>query len=309
MNKVRFFWVSWVCLASILTGCQLNTSSKPDTLPDEWVISPLTEEQIAAVMACDIEGLASQRYSDVGTTTDLQSVFPPESDCDWAALALAYANRLDYEQPLPKSVRDAFSQAVSNNYGFAFATPLFYRYFGSISMAEPPPFTQQDISDVQVQYVWSGYGETVEYTIEIHQADTTPTLTVIPDDFSSELNREVDPELIQALSAGLTNLLPVEDIFDLIVCVDNYPYWDVTLTFADDTTLSLTTTSNFLFFGGPWFTEIDGQDYMQYSADFAEALSNLVNGIGLPLGEPAGMSCFGGEVFELAFPKAPGSQP
>ena len=302
MKKVRFFWVGWVCIAGILTSCQLNTASKPDTLPDEWGRSPLTQEQVAAVQECDIESLASQRYSEVDSATDLNSVFTPESDCDWAALALAYANRLDYEQPLPKSALDAFSQAVSHNYGFAFATPLFFRYFGSLSMAEPPPFTQQEIIEVQIQYIWSGYGETVEYVLEIHQADTTPTLTVKPDDFSSELNREFDPELIQALSAGLTNLLPVEDIFNLTVCVDNYPYWDVTLTFADDTTLNLITGSNFLFFGGPWFTEIDGQDYMQYSADFAEALSDLVNGIGLPIGEPAGMSCFGGEVFELAFP-------
>ncbi len=271
-------------------------------LPYKWPVPPLTEEQIAAAKACDIETLSSERYADANSPDELQSAFTPETDCDWAVLAYAYASQVDPEGTLPEPALDAFFQAISHNFGYAFATPIFYQYFGKLEIAEPPAFTQQPITKVQIHYVWGGYGDPVEYTLEITQANATPSLTVKPDDFTASLSNGVDSELIQSLALALTDLLPVETWFDLIVCVDNYPYWDVTLTFEDGTTLNLITTSNFLFFGGPWFTEIDGQKYMQYSADFADAVSALIESTGLPIGEPAGMYCFGGEVFELAFP-------
>jgi hypothetical protein len=117
------------------------------------------------------------------------------------------------------------------------------------------------------------------------------------------LRTGVDTQTLQALGPALTDLLPVASKFTLAPCYDNYPDWVVTLTFADGATLTLQTdNSNFLFFGGPWFTDVDEQSYVQFSAAFAEALSEVVSAVGLPLGEPGAMSCFGDSVFDKAFP-------
>jgi hypothetical protein len=54
--------------------------------------------------------------------------------------------------------------------------------------------------------------------------------------------------------------------------------------------------------GGPWFTQIDHQTYIQFSPAFGLAVRELINSLGLPLGEPNAMSCMGSTVFEKAFP-------
>lgn len=275
----------------------------PAPLPAaEWPVLPLTEQEIASVNECDIEGIASEHYPDTIMTDDLQSVFAPQTGCEWAALALAYAYRLDDAESLSEAARGAFSQAVSRNFGFAFATPIFYSYFGTTPLVEAPDFAQQEITDVDIEYNWAGLGDPVDYALEIHQANTTPTFSVNPDRLSTSLRTGIDKQLLQALGPALTDLLPVESRFTLSPCFDNYPDWDVTLTFADGAEINLATDSNFLYFGGPWFAEIDHQSYVQYSTAFAEALRELVLALGLPIGEPAGMACRGVSVFDKAFP-------
>lgn len=270
-------------------------------LPVAWPVSPLTEQQIASVNECAIESLTNERYPDGTPTDDLRSVFAPQSDCDWAVLALAYAARLDGDEPLPEAAKDAFSQAVSRNFGFALATPLFYYYFGSTSLVETPPAAQQEITDISIKYNWVGLGDPVKYALTVRQANTAPVLTVTPE-ISPSLHTDVDRQLLQALAPALTDLLPVGSGFTLSPCTDNYIDWDVTLTFADSTTIHLTTDSNFLYFGGPWFTAMDDQTYIQLSPAFPRALYELVSALGLPIGEPAGMTCFGDSVFDKAFP-------
>ena len=292
----------WSVVSSNLTG-SLPVPPPPTPVPAlEWPLLPLTAQQVAAVKGCDIESLAGARYPDMMATADLQSAFAPQSGCDWAVLALAYATRLGEDESLPEAAKGAFSQAVSRNFGFALATPLFYRYFGSIPLAKVPAFARQEITGVRIKYDWSGLGDPVNYALEIQQANTTPTLSVTPHEISATLRTDLDKALPQALAPALTDLLPVGSNFRLIPCTDNYLNWDVTLTFADGTTMNLTTGSNFLFFGGPWFTEVDNQAYIQYSPAFAEALRKLVTAAGLPVGQPGGMTCFGDSVFDKAFP-------
>lgn len=101
---------------------------------------------------------------------------------------------------------------------------------------------------------------------------------------------------------ALTNLLPIRSKFQLQPCYDTYPVWSVILTLADKRNIELTTDSNFIFMGGPWFTQIDHQTYIQFSPAFGLAVRELINSLGLPLGEPNAMSCMGSTVFEKAFP-------
>ena len=65
--------------------------------------------------------------------------------------------------------------------------------------------------------------------------------------------------------------------------------------------MDLETASNFIYFGGPWLSQIDGQIYIQYSPAFVNKMSKLIEELELPLGEPFGMFCPGGAIFENAF--------
>jgi len=291
----------------LLAACNGQTptpapTSPPPTsvrkaLPLDWPVTPLTPEQVLAVMQCDLTNLPQQRYPESVTDQDLLGTYQPQTDCDWAILAVAYAERNGEDQPLSEAAQHAFAQAVGGNPGFALEIPLVYYYFGAVTMVPPPAFAQQEITDAKIDYSWQGLGDDVAYTLQIDQADTQPVVTSA---YSAALT--IDKATVQALAPALSDLLPVGSKFQLQPCYDNYPTWSVTLTFADGTVAKLTTDSNFLYIGGPWFTEIDGQAYMQVSPAFAQAIGQLIESLGLPLGQPAGMACMPRPVLDAAFP-------
>jgi hypothetical protein len=292
-------------MATILTisACSaLEPQSREQTLPLEWPPPPLSEEQVAEVKDCELESLAQERYPEAKKIDDLGSTFSPVSTCDWAVLAFAYAERRGENQLLPEAGINAFRQAITRNYGFALSTPIFYRYFGSTAIVKAPLFSQQEITDVQIQYNWIGLGEEVNYSAEIHQANTSPTAKLTRDSGATSTKINVEKELIQALSPTLDNLLPIKSKFSINPCTDNYPEWFVQLTYQDGTILDLASDSNFIPIGGPWMTEVDQQIYVQFSTEFIEALHKLVTALRLSYGQPAGWTCFGDDVFNLAFP-------
>jgi hypothetical protein len=259
-------------IVALSLSCQLvsgrpTATSVKRALPLEWPVSPLTQEQIAEVKNCDLDNLPKQRYPTSVPSNDLPKTYPPKTSCDWAVLALAYADQAGEGAPLSEPAKDAFSQAVLTNPGYALATPLFYRYFGNVSLVKAPPLAQKKITDVKIEYSWGGLGKSVDYSAEIHRANTIPaaTSTISP-------SLIADKALVQALASGLTDLLPVNSTFQMQPCTDNYPSWILDLTFADKTTLTVSTNSNFMYMGGPWFTEIDHQTYMQASPVFGIAV-------------------------------------
>lgn len=146
-------------------------------MPFDWPISPLTREQIQSVEQCDIENLSKQRYPSSITSADLLATEPPQTDCDWAILAMSYANRTEDRDRLPTSARQIFTHAVKNNAGYALATLLFYGYFGTVEIVKSPFSAQQEITDVKIKYSWDGLGDKVDYSVEIHQANTSPLVT------------------------------------------------------------------------------------------------------------------------------------
>ena len=278
---------------------------------EKWSIAPLTAAQIEEVSNCALEELAAARYPDNILTAELPDAFSPVSACDWAVLAMAYAERLSDNDTLPEPAKKAFLEAISRNYGFALTTSLFYPYFGEVSLVELPPFVKQEIMTVKIDYTWvglAGAGEpdSFSYSVRIKQAHIKPIVsaTVTPESSAPNLNLEgLDPDKVQALGPALTDLLPIESQFEFVVCTDNYPDWSISLTFKDGTQLDVTNSeSNFIFIGGPWQTKIDDQNYFQFSFAFAQAIFDLFEALDLPFGSPAGMYCHGDTLFDKAFP-------
>ncbi|RMG15416.1 MAG: hypothetical protein D6728_00755 [Cyanobacteria bacterium J055] len=290
--------------------------------PMPWSLPPLTDEQLEAVRNCDLETVAIDRYPETLTADELLQAYTPTTDCDWAVLARASAQRWDGVS-LPESAQNAFGQTIALNPGFIYAPSLFASYFGKIPVVEAPPFTQQEIVAVKIEYRWYGLGNGVSYQVEIDRANTQPIVSgtvnsgLMFGDPTWEtptteqlhksdrtLSGTIDPEIVQALRFALTDLVPIDSQFTLNFCTDNYPDWLVSIAFADGTTLSMVTKdSNFLYAGGPWQTTIDGQNYVQFSPEFIQALANVVNTLELPWGEPAGMARGGWRnILDVAFP-------
>jgi hypothetical protein len=116
-------------------------------------IPPLSKEQINQVKECDIEKLASDRYPEKNKTDELADLFSPETSCDWATLAFAYAVRLKDKEKMPEIAKNAFGKAIADNSGFALSTPLFYRfYYDSFTIVEHPKIFDQEITKVTIVY-------------------------------------------------------------------------------------------------------------------------------------------------------------
>jgi hypothetical protein len=272
----------------------------PLEFPVPFPAPPLSRAQKAEVAACDVEGLAGARYSESLEAGDLEAAYAAKSSCDWAALAFAHAARSTGDS-IPTEGVDGFKRAASTNHGFAFSSPLFYAYFGAMPLVEAPDFGDKPITRLNVAYRWSGLGDppSVRTNFEIVDADKEP---VVLADQDLQVDKTVDSQIVQRLAASLTDLLPIDRRLDLVVCTDNYLSWDVTMEFGDGSKLQIGTDSNFLGFGGPWQTTIDGQLYLQYGYDFATALYELVEELNAPRGQPFALTCFPESVFDKAFP-------
>jgi hypothetical protein len=285
-----------------------------------WPVLPPTEAQITDARSCDLESLLLERYPEALSIDELAAAHTAQSACDWAVLAAAYSARVEEKDDLPEEARDAYAQAVGANPALAFTLPLWHGYFNTTPLVEPPSVEAHGpITGVNIEYAYRGMGSTVSYEVGIVNADTTPTFSatlnldavdMFGDSSSLEdevkFSGEVDAALVQALGPALTDLLPVDAPFTIDPCWDNYPDWHVMLTFADNTQWTLSTNrSNFMFAGGPWQVEIDGQQYTQVSAAFVLTLLDLTNAMELPNGETLAMGCgVMTELFDLAYPPA-----
>jgi hypothetical protein len=293
-------------LITAITAVWVFSSCRPEVnkFPAEFPLSGLTEQQIMEVAHCDIEALASERYPENLETGQLLKSFSPKSNCDWAVLA--YADAIRSQANIPSQVGlDAFRKSISRNYGFALKNPVFDYYFGTIQMVNNPQMVKQEITKVEIQYSWYGLGDpgAISYSASIDQADTSPVVSTSTEMKNNHAN--LDKETVQELAQGLDNLLPINTGVPLVYCTDNFPEWSVVITFADGSKLDLETSSNFLYFGGPWQVQIGGQTYIQYSDAFARRLKHLIEELQLPIGEPEGMYCNGEGVFENAFNVTP----
>jgi len=279
------------------TSEAIATQPATTIIPLQWPLMPATDQQIQEAQDCDIDAVVTARYPQDVNMADLRLRFDPKTPCDWAALAVAYAQRVGNDEPRPDAGKEAFQKAIAENSALAFRVPMLIGYFGVAGLVDAPPFAKQPILKVAIQHTFSGLAtEDVSYSFTISRANTdapvvsghSGTTTV------QTLSGTIDTALVQALGTTLTDFIPVRNQFQLINCTDDYPDWMVTLSFKDGTTLILVTNgSNIYFSGGPWQTKIGRQNYLQYSRVFLDALLKISNALNLPKDDTASMFCGG----------------
>lgn len=284
-------------------GLGLSTTATPTPSADldperlAFPLTPPTDEQIKEAKACDLTDRPKA----------LPRNFSPETACDWAMLAVAYANRAGKSDNVSPDAREALVKAISMNAAFSQALPLLAGYFGKVTIVEAPAIFQQPITSIKVEHSFSALGPSLKYLYTITDADTSAPVvkgTSTVNEAEKAISGTVDSKLVQALAAALTDLMPIRARFSLAPCWDDYPDWKVSLTFKDGTTLDLETNrSNVLFHGGPWQVVINDQRYMQFSPAFLEAALEITKALKLPLGETAAMGCTGIEdTLDAAYP-------
>lgn len=290
--------------------------------PLAWPVASFTDTQLGEARACAAADLANERYPDatVVPNQELSNIYEPQTGCDWAALAMAYIHRfqqarfIEFETATPESSSArttfplperrpteavyAFGQAVAANPAFAFvssySSPSLYAYYmNALPLVEPPPVVQQPVTAVEIQFEQIFHVPYAQYELHIENADASPVVTGqitrwrYDEGSETEETEEIGGTLsvtaVQNLGgAALSDLLPVDRSFRMGPGIGYAVDWQVALTFADSSTLLLINDGTLLFAGAPWFVEIDGQTYMQYSTDFPDALLIVTAALDLP---------------------------
>jgi hypothetical protein len=299
-------------LISLPLPTSTPTSAIPsyDTnMPLAWPVPAPTDEQILEAKGCSIETFAKSRYPEDMKYEQLETAYLPHTACDWAVLAAAYQMHIDTNST-PEEGKRAFAQAILINPAFAFTWPLFYNYINTLNIAETPSFSSQPITVFILNYSWTGMGDpaNIIYHIEVRNADRNSNemnfiIQIQPEGFVSQIPTSIDSSLIQAISQALTDFLPVQSSFSLQPCSDNTPHWSSQITFQDGSTLNLNTYSSNLYeVGAPWQTNINGQNYVQFSAALPQAFMDILDALGLPTGQPWASACDWVDVFPFAYP-------
>lgn len=291
-----------------------------EILPFSWPVPVPTKKQIIEARKCNLsQDTVNDKYPKSISLKELLHTYHPNTACDWALLALAFGQRVGEGGTFPPEAIYAFGQAVRQNPALALKYEMFYTYFSAGEFVLPPPQTQIGIAYVFVEYSWGGMGSPVDFTLEIDASDSdsdavySGTVTTGPDyweegetteEETKDISGTINQSYVQGLASGFSDLIPIQRAVNLFACFDNYPNWIVIITFSDDSSIALFTNgSNFLYAGGPWQTEIDGQLYIQYSFAFIAGLWEIIEVLELPLGETMAMACFPFEgLFNEAFP-------
>lgn len=285
----------------------------------DWPPPQLTEEQIAASQECLTSDLYGERYQNMDGQ-DPQSLFEayePQNGCDWVLYTLVAADYYSEEDFHAGDEWSILQNTIYNNPGLLFSSPwVFYGANYHLEIVAPPPFTEQPLKQVQINYQWSGMGAPVSFdlTIQIEDEAWVTGTANYGSDFVSEdqeevntfleLDQEVMFDIVEELGTSLENLIPVESQGEFFMCYDNYPDWEITLVYEDGTKLMLVTNgSNIYDMGAPFQTQIDGQNYILGSTTFYETLWLLVSDMGLSLGSPMAMACFDENYMDVVFPQ------
>lgn len=302
----RFYFYVVITTAILFASTMIlaqDVTETPEILPPDYLfefpLDPPTDAEIEDAFACE---LALPQEDSAGSPS-------PDSDggaCALAQQALELARNRGETDPVSEAEIELLRQFVAENPALAPRLAVIATYFNVGQLVAPPAFTDQPIVEMRVEYSFSGLGSSVHYDLTITNADTEPQISGVVDNsggivFEGEtpepetpLPDTVDPEVIQAFGAALSDLLPIEGQLTQINCTDFYPDWIVTLTFEDGTTMRMVTNgTNLIGQGGPWQAEIDGRNYLQYSVAFEIAMVDLFEALDLSFGETAAMTCFG----------------
>lgn len=296
-------------LAMLLAGCQ-PAGSGTDTylaegfdLPFPLAVADDNQLEAARDCAAGVESLANELYPESMSLEAVEAVDIPDDDCHRAALALALAARQEDAQLMPDILMTPWVEMVKSNPAMALVDPVFYAYLGAPAVISPPEWAGDPLEQISLRYAWFGMGDEIDYEILITPSEQGYAV-------EGQINGEpvmttVQNGLVQSLTDALSGLLPVGQAAKLVVCMDNYPSWQIELIYSDGRIVDLSTAeSNIFFMGGPWYANIDEQVYLQVSGGLVEAVRQIVDALSLPVGEPLGMSCdnISGLIMDRVFP-------
>jgi hypothetical protein len=250
------------------------------------------DSQIDAARSCAsrVEAIEAELFPESMSDETLAGMEIPDDDCERAAMALAFANREENDQFMPEVNITPWVEMVNSNPAMAFIDPVFFTYLGVPGLVSPPPWAGDALDQLVLRYVWYGMGEEVEY--EIYFTPSAEGYNAEGQVNGASINATADSRLIEDVIGSLSGFIPIHEAAQLIVCMDNYPSWQIELTYSDGQIIDLTTAdSNIFYLGGPWFANVDDQVFLQVSGDLVEAVIAIVEELELPIGEPAGMTC------------------
>lgn len=290
-----------------------ESTPSPEEFPFQFPLEHPSKAQIADAMNCDFNSPADT------ATPEATPVSDADDACGLAHQALALARaRGDSSSPSAEELK-LLEQIAAANPALLLDINLLAAYYNAEPLVAPPDFTGKPIKTLTVHYTFAGLSGTApRYDFKIESADSQPRISGTVAENSEmyvsatpstpaaplQLPKTVDRKWIQAFGPALRDLLPIGNQFSTVPCWDYYPDWIVTLEFADGTTLKMVTNqSNAVGIGGPWQVEIDGRNYMQFSAAFANAVRELFKALDLPFGQTAAMGCGGADnPLQAAFP-------
>ena len=315
----RWILIGLLVFPTVVMAQDATETQEPEAVEYafEFPIAAPTDAQIDEAYACALD-MSSGSSSTEQATQEAESTAESSTACDLAIELVSMAAERGNAAPSDKEY-ELFYQLIEANSAMPQRLSLIAAYFNTPALLAPPEAVLQPITSIHFTYTFFGLGPSNDYDVTITNADKTPEVTgevsinggmMGGESEATEepltLPETVDAAAVQAFGPAMSDLLPIETQFSSVPCWDYYPDWVVELTFADDTTLTLVTNqSNVVGIGGPWQVEIDGQNYMQYSGAFAEAMIDLLEALELPLGETAAMGCGGitDPLFD-AFPRA-----
>ncbi len=270
----------------------LTPTPNPNFHPLTFPLPLPDQKQLEEARQCDIEKLITARYPESTTTSNLNAAYSPTTACDWAVLAAAYAARAETDETALSEGQPTWVKAVSQNTAYALSDQLFFGYASAPAGVTAPDLTSQSLTEIKIRYQWSGYGDSVQYEISMTKADAQPEISGTVNGLPYSGTTTIESESLQNLGKSLMGLIPVAKTSSMIACYDNYPDWNVTLTYLNGQKVELKNYgSNIYYFGGPWWVSIDNQQYIQTSTTSLRALAQIVSRLNLPVGEPAGMAC------------------
>ncbi len=294
--------ISVLMLCLVMMPLQAQDVTPAPEKPDFAFSFPLeapTDAQIQEAFNC-----ALSRESPEATLTPSAQHKPTGCELARQVVALA-ASRSQDTDPTDDEVA-LFKKMMSLNPALALDLSIISSYY-TLPLVEPPDFTNQSITDSNIRYTFGGLGGSADYTIHtitrmMSQPFLVPLMQAViirwqqvsrqrlhaiyrvQRSMPASYRHSAQPCVIccrlasslAALLAGIT--IPTGKLI-----------WTSPITVVH----MVTNSSNVVGIGGPWQTEIDGQNYMQYSGAFSQAIGDLFDALKLDFGQTAAMGCGG----------------
>lgn len=297
------------------TSTPISTSPPiPDPLSGPlytWPIPPLSDEQIQEILDCQKSTWSGNTQIDPNEI----EIENPVTACDYGLKALSLVVDLDTLE-LPDSGIYYAQQALLINPGIIFANPYFFFAFQGIDIVASPIPIERAIQEITVNYKWSGIGALVNYSATITYGESPIAVGNVEighgigEDENTKTNwslqQELAPEFLEGIGSSMVNLIPVKRQGMMYGCFDNYPDWEIAITFDDGSQTNLFSNgSNFYMDGGPFQTRIEGQNYVMASYQFNLVLNKIIQELELPFGQTLAMYCHPYPVVEGLFTDLP----